>query len=318
MKVLVADDDRTMTVLLRATLAKLGHEVWVADDGEAAWRLLQEPDAPKLAILDWMMPGMSGVEICRKVRQRTDAPYVYILLLTALDQLDDLVEGIEAGADDYITKPFKVKELRARLRAGQRILDLQSDLLAAQAQLENLATHDFLTGLWNRRAVLERLAQELARSQRERNPLGVILTDIDHFKRVNDTYGHARGDQVLQEVAKRMTETVRPYDAVGRYGGEEFLIVVADCDIQQTFGLAERIRRAISAVPTAMTSGAIQIANSFGVSATKPGEEVALKDLIEAADRALYRAKQNGRNRVEWCALDEIARAGAAHVEIRP
>ena len=135
MKILVADDSKTMTVLLRATLAKLGHEVWVADDGEAAWRLLQEPDAPKLAILDWMMPGMSGVEVCRKVRQRTDAPYVYILLLTAMDQLDDLVEGIEAGADAYITKPFNLKELQARLRAGQRILDLQSELLTAQAQL---------------------------------------------------------------------------------------------------------------------------------------------------------------------------------------
>jgi len=135
MKILVADDSKTMTVLLRATLAKLGHEVLVADDGETAWRLLQEPDAPKLAILDWMMPGMSGVEVCSKVRQRTDAPYVYILLLTALDQLDDLVEGIEAGADAYITKPFNLKELQARLRAGQRILDLQSELLTAQAQL---------------------------------------------------------------------------------------------------------------------------------------------------------------------------------------
>ena len=318
MKVLVADDDRTMTVLLRATLAKLGHEVWVADDGEAAWRLLQEPDAPKFAILDWMMPGMSGIEVCRKVRQRTDAPYVYILLLTAMGQLDDLVEGIEAGADAYITKPFNLKDLQARLRAGKRILDLQSELLAAQAQLEILATHDFLTGLWNRSAVLERLAQELARSQRERNPVGVILTDIDHFKRVNDTYGHARGDQVLQEVAKRMAETIRPYDSVGRYGGEEFLIVVADCDIQQTFDLAERIRHAISAAPMAMSGGAIQIANSFGVSASHPGEDVDLKDLIEAADRALYRAKQNGRNRVEWRALDEIARAGAEQGEIRP
>ena len=318
MKILVADDSKTMTVLLRATLAKLGHEVWVAADGETAWRLLREPDAPKLAILDWMMPGMSGVEVCRRVRQRTDAPYVYILLLTALDQLDDLVEGIEAGADAYITKPFNLKELQARLRAGQRILDLQSELLAAQAQLEILATHDFLTGLWNRSAVLERLAQELARSQRERNPVGVILTDIDHFKRVNDTYGHARGDQVLQETAKRMTETIRPYDSVGRYGGEEFLIVVADCDIEKTFGLAERIRHAISAAPMAMTGGAIQVTHSFGVSASHPGEAVDLKDLIEAADRALYRAKQNGRNRVEWCALDEMARTGAEHGEIRP
>ena len=318
MKILVADDDRTMTVLLRATLAKLGHEVLVAGDGEAAWRLLQEPDAPKFAILDWMMPSMTGVEVCRKVRQRTDAPYVYILLLTAMDQLDDLVEGIEAGADAYITKPFNLKELQARLRAGKRILDLQSELLAAQAQLEILVSHDFLTGLWNRSAVLERLAQELARSQRERNPVGVILTDIDHFKRVNDTYGHARGDQVLQEVAKRMTETIRPYDSVGRYGGEEFLIVVADCDIQQTFGLAERIRHALSAAPMALTGGPSEVTASFGVSASHPGEDVDLKDLIEAADRALYRAKENGRNRVEWCALDEIARAGTEYGEIRP
>jgi diguanylate cyclase (GGDEF)-like protein len=227
-----------------------------------------------------------------------------------MDKLDDVVRGMDAGADDYLTKPFAPQELEVRLRAGQRILDLQNELLAAQQALEMQATRDALTGLWNRRAILQKLPVELSRAQRESIPLGVILTDIDHFKRVNDSYGHAQGDYVLQEVAKRMTESVRAYDYVARYGGEEFLITVVDADHQQTFHLAERIRQSIIGAPMMLRDGPVQISSSFGLTVMPPGAKGRLEDLIEAADRALYRAKKNGRNRVESLAWDEVDQTG--------
>ena len=300
MKILLADDDATSRLLLRTTLVKLGYEVEVAHDGDQAWSLIQRPDAPQLAILDWMMPGMSGPEICRKLRQRHDARYVYIILLTAMDQINDVIEGIEAGADDYVTKPFHTQELSARLRAGRRILDLQHDLLAAQKDLEIRATHDGLTGLLNHVAILDQLQAEHHRGDREMKTLGVVLLDLDHFKRVNDTFGHAAGDQVLRESARRITSAVRPYDLVGRYGGEEFLIAVPGCDAQQTVRLAERVRQEISAAPVVILEDKIPVTVSLGVSVAIPGEKIDTGLLVELADRALYRAKELGRNRVEY------------------
>ena len=300
MKILIADDDSIMRTLLLSGLTRLDYRVEVAEDGDQAWSVLEQPNAPEIAILDWMMPGMTGVDICHKLRARKDAAYVYVILLTGMDTLDHLVKGMEAGADDYMTKPFKPAELNARLRAGRRILDLQRELLAAQAQLQILADHDSLTSLWNRRIVLARLQEELARTEREGNPVGVILLDIDHFKRINDTLGHARGDEVLQEVAKRLTESIRPYDRVGRYGGEEFLIVAANCNLAETYNLAERVRNTLCSTAVQSSSGPIEVSASFGVSATTLGEERDSKALIVTADRALYRAKELGRNRVEW------------------
>jgi len=300
MKILVADDDSMMRTLLLSGLPRLDYRVEIAEDGDQAWSVLEQPDAPEIAILDWMMPGMTGVDICHKLRQRKDAAYVYVVLLTGMDTLDHLVKGMEAGADDYMTKPFKPAELNARLRAGRRILDLQRELLAAQAQLQILADRDSLTSLSNRRIVLARLQEELARTERDRNPVGVILLDIDHFKQINDTLGHARGDEVLQEVAQRLTGSIRPYDSLGRYGGEEFLIVAANCNLAETFKLAERVRSNLCSVPVESSSGPIEVSASFGVSATTVGEERDSKALIVAADRALYRAKELGRNRVVW------------------
>jgi diguanylate cyclase (GGDEF)-like protein len=240
MKILIADDDPTIRTILQTALVRLGYRVEIAGDGDQAWSLLQQPQAPELAILDWKMPGITGIEICQRLRQRKDAPYVYVVLLTGLDTLNDLVAGLEAGADDYMTKPFKPAELNARLRSGRRVLDLQRELLAAQAQLSVLANHDSLTDLWNRRVIIEKLDQELARAERETNSVGVVLVDIDDFKSINDSLGHSAGDEALQQVAKRLTEVVRPYDSVGRYGGEEFLIVAANCNLYETFKLAER------------------------------------------------------------------------------
>jgi two-component system cell cycle response regulator len=301
MKILIADDDPTIRTILHSALVRLGYRVEIAADGDLAWGALQAPEAPALAILDWKMPGMTGVEICRRLRERKDAAYVYVVLLTGMDSLDDLVAGLEAGADDYMTKPFKPAELKARLRSGRRILDLQRELLAAQAQLQILANHDSLTTLWNRRVIMEKLDQELARAQRETNRVGVVLIDIDHFKSINDSLGHSAGDEVLQQIAKRLAEAVRPYDDVGRYGGEEFLIAAVNCNLYETFTVAERARQVICQAPIITSaSGPVPVTASFGVSATMAGDKPDSKALIVAADSALYRAKDLGRNRVEW------------------
>jgi two-component system cell cycle response regulator len=301
MKILIADDDPTIRTILQSALMRLGYRVEIAVNGDHAWAALQAPEAPALAILDWKMPGITGVEICRRLRERKDAAYTYVVLLTGMDSLDDLVAGLEAGADDYMTKPFKPAELKARLRAGRRILDLQGELLAAQAQLQVLANYDALTKLWNRRMILEKLEQELARAQREAHAVGVVLIDIDHFKRINDNLGHQAGDEVLQQVAKRLAESVRPYDSVGRYGGEEFLIVAANCNLYETFMVAERARQILGELPISLSAGqTVPVTASFGVSTALAGATPDAKALIELADRALYRAKDLGRNRVEW------------------
>jgi diguanylate cyclase (GGDEF)-like protein len=201
-----------------------------------------------LAILDWMMPGLDGVEVCRKVRQAGGAPYVYLIMLTGRAERRDVVQGMGAGADDYLSKPFDEQELRVRLRAGRRIVDLQE-------ALRTLATRDALTGTWNRRAILEILRRELARGAREGTPVGVVLADLDHFKRVNDTLGHLTGDAVLSEAARRIGAALRPYDALGRYGGEEFLIVLPGCDPEGASQVAERVRGRVAEAPVTTPAG---------------------------------------------------------------
>ena len=310
MKILIADDDPTTRIALRATLVKLGDEVAVACDGEQAWSVLQRSDAPQLAILDWMMPGITGPDICRKVRAHRDTPYIYLILLTGLNQVNDLVLGMEAGADDFISKPYEMEVLRARLRAGRRILDLQHQLLEAHSAMESLATHDSLTGLLNRAAILERLGGEIERSGRETTSTAVILIDLDHFKLVNDTYGHAAGDQVLKESAERMTKAVRGYDLVGRYGGEEFLIVAPQCDLRRGFELAERIRLRIAATPVVIGQNTLAVTASLGITLSDPTGNNEASTLINLADRALYRAKAKGRDRVEWQSADSEIQLG--------
>jgi two-component system cell cycle response regulator len=300
MKILIADDEANVITLLKSVVTRLGYEVQAVNDGTAAWMALQGPDAPQLAILDWLMPGMSGPEICRKVRQRSGTPYVYIILLTAMSKLDDLVAGMEAGADDYIVKPFHSQQLGVRLRAGQRILDLQEELLTAQKALEIRATHDGLTGLLSHAAILERLTEELKRAEREMTSVGVILLDLDHFKGVNDTYGHMVGDQVLKESARRMALAVRSYDIVGRYGGDEFLIIAPGCDAEATVQLAERVSRELAATSVMIPNGNITITVSAGATAARAGNKLESGSIVEVSDRALYRAKRAGRNQVKW------------------
>jgi diguanylate cyclase (GGDEF)-like protein len=309
-RILVAEDDPITRKLLEAHLGKWGHEVTMCLDGDAAWEILSRDDGPRMAILDWMMPGKDGVTLCRNVRGLERQRYTYIILLTAKTRKEDVIEGLEAGADDYIAKPFDAHELQVRVRTGVRILRLQEDLMSALAASEYQATHDALTGLWNRRSIMRALERELARAEREDAEVGVIMADVDHFKRINDTFGHMAGDAVLVEVAARFTQNARPYDVIGRYGGEEFLIVCPGCDLHGCGRFAERLRQALSESPVTTEEASIDLTMSFGVSA-RPGKDTRNAELIiKEADQALYRAKELGRNRVEfWSDVDLGAEA---------
>jgi two-component system cell cycle response regulator len=291
MKVLIADDDPVSRRVLEAALIKLGYEVTACRDGAAAWKALQETDAPKLAILDWLMPPPDGLEICRRIRCLANEKSTYVILLTANADMGSLVAGLDSGADDYITKPFDARELRARLRTGQRIVALQETLRVE-------ATHDALTGAWNRKGIFDLLERELHRAERTGSSVGVILGDLDHFKRVNDTYGHLAGDDVLRETVRRITALLRHPDALGRFGGEEFLVVLPDCAAGMAMKVAQRIRRAIAGRHAETTAGLISFTISLGTAATGTVATPDPAALLQVADRALYRAKRKGRNRV--------------------
>ncbi len=286
--------------MLANMLSGWGYEVLSARDGTEAWQALQRPDAPRLAILDWMMPGMTGPVVCRELRQLRTEPYTYVLLLTARTDKGDVVEGMDSGADDYLTKPFNTQELKVRLRAGRRILDLQAQLVAAREALREQATRDPLTCVWNRHAILDALERETSRAAREASSVGLIMVDLDHFKQVNDTHGHLAGDAVLREAARRMQLCLRSYDLVGRYGGEEFLVVLPGSSGANAVELAERLRWVIGHEPVAAWNLSISITASLGVIAFDQGMKLAPEEMIRLADAALYRAKENGRNRVEW------------------
>ncbi len=299
MRILAAEDNPIFQSVLRSMLTKWGYDAIVVHNGIEAWQVLQSPDAPRLAILDWMMPGMDGVEVCRRVRADLREPYVYILLLTARTEAQDLVEGMEAGADDYLTKPFNAHELRVRLRAGRRIIDLQEQLMLTREALRVQANHDGLTGLLNRMAILDSLRSELARAERESRPLATLMVDLDHFKDVNDTYGHMAGDAVLREATQRMKSVVRLYDSLGRYGGEEFLIVLPGCDGADALAQAERIREAVGSKPFLIFNGKpLMVTCSIGVSCRRNAVPTDTDFLIHDADMALYHAKDAGRNQV--------------------
>ncbi|MGE3539186.1 MAG: diguanylate cyclase [Candidatus Tectimicrobiota bacterium] len=311
MKILIAEDDPVSRRLLEVTLSKWGYEVIACADGARAWEVLQQPDAPQLVILDWMMPHMDGLQVCKQVRdpeKRPAEPYVYIILLTAKSQKADMVTGLEAGADDYLTKPFDAQELRMRLRAGRRILDLLDELVRAREIMREQARKDSLTQLCTRATVLEMLQKELDRAQRsvEREmPVSVVLADLDHFKQINDTYGHLAGDAVLREAARRMREAVRPYDCIGRYGGEEFLLVLSNCDTIGAVGLAQRLLQAVSKEAIILAEGSVMVTLSAGVATSGTLQDAEL--LVGLADTALYRAKRSGRNRVEVAMPAEVS-----------
>jgi diguanylate cyclase (GGDEF)-like protein len=248
-----------------------------------------------MAILDWVMPHMTGPEVCRRVRETRREPYTYILLLTSKNTKGETVEGLEAGADDYIVKPFDQHELQVRLRVGKRIVDLQMDLLQAREELRDRANKDLLTMLPNRPAIVAALEQELSRCHRDNRTVGIILLDIDHFKKINDSYGHFAGDAVLREAAARLRGNMRTYDQVGRYGGEEFLVVLPNCDLEQATNQAERMRQRLHATTMIVDGVEMRVSASFGVTVSD-GSERTPDTFVRIADEALYRAKANGRN----------------------
>jgi len=299
MRILVADDDRISNELLVHTLEEWDHEPVPAKDGIETLRILRDDNAPTFLILDWMMPGMSGADVCRFVRKiSVNNPYVYILVLTGRREKKDLIEALEAGADDFIQKPFDPEELRVRVRAAVRILELQSALLSK-------ARHDSLTGLLNHGAILEELDKEFNRCRRDKKPVSVLLADLDYFKKINDQYGHQAGDSVLHITADRIRSTFRSYDSVGRYGGEEFLIVLPGCNMQDAFRLSDRLRNSVAEVAVESPAGSIPFTISIGVACAKDFAQTSSTQLVQAADEALYKAKEKGRNRVEMSSLEE-------------
>jgi diguanylate cyclase (GGDEF)-like protein len=300
MKILIADDDPVSRRLLEKTLLRAGYDVLAVPNGMAAAEQLCKPDGPRLALLDWEMPELDGPAVCREVRKKKDQGYVYMILLTAKGLKTDIVTGLGSGADDYLTKPFDSGELKARLRTGQRILHLEGRLVEARENMRFKASHDALTSLFNRGVIMELLGREISRSRRERVPTAILLCDVDHFKNVNDTHGHLIGDEVLREAARRLLLSVRSYDYVGRYGGEEFLIILNNCDPVSAPRRAEEIRRSLSDTPVHTSVGPLLVTMSMGVHQTANWGVQSVEELLHQVDGAMYAAKAAGRNRLSF------------------
>jgi len=294
MRVMIVEDDPISRHLLETFLGELGYEILSTCDGLEAWEIMQEPEAPSLVISDWMMPAMDGLELCERIRRMDKPDYTYFILLTAKGDKKDVIKGLESGADDFITKPFDRGELKFRVKIGERIINLEH-------RITQLANTDFLTGALNRRAFMARMEEEISRSIREDKEFSLILTDIDHFKKVNDTHGHQVGDLVLQKFSTELSENMRPYDFVGRYGGEEFIACLPGINMEQAGLTAERMRLNVESIQFSFPDNRslpVQITASFGVASFKPMSHESLDSIIKRADDALYRAKSEGRNRV--------------------
>lgn len=299
MRILLADDDSVTQHLLRRTLQTAGFDPVIVSDGLEAWERLQVEYFPVL-IVDWVMPGLDGPSLIRKVRSTSFSGYVYTILLTSRQAQDDRVDGLESGADDFLTKPVDLRELRARLTVATRIIRLETRLREVNARLAYQASHDRLTDLFNRPTITEYAESELARMHRSGHELSLALLDLDNFKSINDRYGHLSGDAALCHVAQRITSAVRPYDWVGRWGGEEFLLVLPEAGIEQALTVAERVRMSIAAESLALNAEQqVALTVSGGVTSTAGRMDVSVDTLFLEADAALYQAKGAGRNRIQ-------------------
>ena len=300
--ILIAEDNPVSRKLLEKTLLKAGYEVTSVENGRKALELFNKKFFP-IVLTDWMMPEMSGLELCRAIRKDTSKGYVFIVLLTAKDSKDDIVSGLEAGADDYLTKPPNHSEMIARIKTGIRILELERSLKRANEEIRVLSITDPLTGCYNRGYMTERLPQEIKRAKRYRHPLSLLLCDIDHFKELNDTYGHQVGDRILKKFVQWIKKSIRSdVDWLARYGGEEFLIVLPETDFNGAYIMAERLRSAIAQRVINVQERGIHVTASFGVTGldpATPNDKLSPEAMITQVDKCLYQAKQEGRNRVE-------------------
>ena len=301
--ILIADDDLTTRSILTGIIKKWGYEPLVVKTGREAWEILQQPDSPLLVILDWMMPEMDGPEVIRQVRARGGDRPPYIILLTSRDEKSDIFSGLESGANDYIKKPFEPEELYARIRVGQRTIDLQTSLYEAKLTLEHLATHDPLTGTLNRRAIFEQFSRELYRARRGGydhigKKLCVGYFDIDHFKTVNDTHGHQAGDDILCGIADLLNKQLRAYDLFSRLGGDEFLLIAPEISEQNYKLLFDRLINTVASTPFKTVSGDISVTISLGV----VGADLDCTEdhILSIADEAMYRSKHAGGNCVTF------------------
>jgi two-component system cell cycle response regulator len=300
MQALVVDDSAIYRKLIGDHLRSWNFGVTLATTGSEAWQILEQPNSPKLVLLDWVLPDLDGIELCQRIRQAGSCGhYVYVILLTSKEGRQNMLDAMQAGADDYLVKPFNELELKARLLVGKRILDLQEELVSARETMRHAATHDNLTGLMNRGEIVEMLERELERSRRERHPVGVILGDIDHFKNVNDTLGHLFGDEALREIGRRLRAQLRVYDGVGRYGGEEFLMILPNCDLPNAVLRANELRESIGSTPVLCAGEERLITMSMGVAVSECEGKNEVEVLLNHADAGLYAAKEKGRNRVE-------------------
>lgn len=295
LQILVADDDSMTRLALTKNLERWGYEVITAENGTQAYEELTKENPPRLALLDWLMPGMEGVEICRKVSNRTDIPQIYTILLTIKKDKKDIIKALDYGASDFLSKPVHVGELRSRLAVGARLVEAEDKLRDYAFKMERLAVIDPLTGAYNRRHFFEVAEKEFCRSHRYNNPLSFILFDIDHFKKINDTYGHQTGDKVLKVLVEVCTDSLRASDTFARYGGEEFCIMLPETSMDQAHSQAERIRKALAGIPFKHKDESFSFTVSLGVSSLKETDSK-IDDIVARADTALYEAKNQGRN----------------------
>lgn len=298
MKILVADDDQVSLMMIRRMLLQCGYEVTTATDGMTAVESVLQEDGPRLLLLDWMMPVLNGPEVCKAIRSNEHRAYVYIVLLTSRDSKEDLVAGLKAGADDYVIKPCHLEELRARLHTGERILQLEDNLIRAREEMRFGATHDALTLLLNRGAIVQALRKQMDKLCSSGNRFSVLLCDVDHFKRINDTHGHPVGDEVLREVARRLGGANPPGDAVGRFGGEEFLCVFPH---EGTASLASRARSVCDRIrsrPIETSAGPLRVTMSAGALTLEASDfDISVDNVLRRVDSLLYQAKKQGRDR---------------------
>jgi len=302
-KILVADDEKSLRVILSKALIKWGYDTVEAENGTDAVSILNKENPPMIVILDWMMPQMNGIEVLRKIRaEEREIPF-YIIMLTSKNEKSDIIEGLNEGADDYLVKPFDLGELQARINSGKRVIKLQQELVDSKKKLEYQLEHDVLTGVYSRRFIMEKLNSEISRSMRTGISFAAAICDIDHFKKINDTYGHQAGDKVLCEFGKILEENIREYDSVGRIGGEEFLIITPIKNEADEISLFERVRLKVEKSRIKVDTGEISITVSIGATFYENGKTA--DKIISEADKALYVAKNSGRNKVVFSKIQE-------------